>query len=110
LQGNYYHLPNQQVKMFEIEVNGEPISAQAFLTLTSQFEIDTVPVLAVDVTLREWLGGRNIAEMSDGTSVINPALGREGIVVRPMQEQRDLEFGRVIIKQRSPQYLAVSDY
>ena len=61
-------------------------------------------------TLRDWLNGRSIAEVSDGKSVINPTLAREGIVVRPMQEQRDLEFGRVIIKQRSPQYLAVSDY
>lgn len=110
IQGNYYHLPNQQVRMFELEVNGEPVPARDFLALTGQFEIETVPVLTLNMTLRTWLNRRSIAEAADGVSVINPSLAREGIVIRPMQELRDLDFGRVIIKQRSPQYLAVSDY
>ncbi|MFN8372883.1 MAG: RNA ligase (ATP) [Anaerolineae bacterium] len=110
IQGNYYGLRNQQVKFFELEVNGEPIGAKDFLTLMQQFDMEPVPVLAQDVTLREWLNQRNLAAASDGKSVITPELAREGIVIRPMEEMRDPEFGRVIIKQRSPQYLASSDY
>jgi RNA ligase (TIGR02306 family) len=110
IQGNYYRLPNQQVGVFEIEVNGEPLPVSEFLAMTEQFDIETVPVLAVDVLLRAWLNGRSIAEISNGESLINPALAREGIVVRPMQEQYEIGFGRIILKQRSPQYLATSEY
>lgn len=110
IQGNYYKLPQQQVKVFEIEVNGVPIGVQEFLTLVQQFEIDYVPVLALNVPLRDWLQTRTIADASNGTSVINMNLAREGIVVRPMREMRDDLIGRVIIKQRSPLYLAANDY
>lgn len=110
IQGNYYRLPGQQVKMFEIEVNGEPIDAHAFLALTKHFDIETVPVLSADVPLRAWLDDKSIAEMSNGETVINPKLAREGIVVRPMRELRDLTLGRILVKQRSPHYLANSDY
>lgn len=110
IQGNYYKLPDQRVYVFEIEANGEPVAADEFLSLTEQFAIETVPVLAHGVTLREWLGGQRIAAASDGKSVIAPSLAREGIVIRPLVEGRDLDFGRLIIKQRSPQYLATSDY
>jgi len=41
---------------------------------------------------------------------LNTAALREGIVIRPMIEQRDERLGRVILKQRSPDYLANSDF
>lgn len=110
IQGNYYRLPDQQLKVFEIEVNGSALPVPEFLALTKQFEIDIVPLLSVAQTLREWLDGRSIATASDGTSLINPEMPREGIVIRPMREFTDIGFGRVILKQRSPQYLALSEY
>lgn len=110
IQGNYYKLPAQMVKAFEIEVNGQPVSAPEFLALAQQFEIEHVPVLAADVTLREWLGDRSLADASNGVSEINTTLAREGIVIRPARERREDLIGRVIIKQRSPVYLATSDF
>jgi RNA ligase (TIGR02306 family) len=110
IQGNYYKLPAPQVMVFEIEANGEPLDADHYLALVEQFEIETVPLLANNTTLREWLAGRTLAEASNGISLINPTLMREGIVIRPMVEVRNDLLGRVIIKQRSPDYLAVSDF
>ena len=66
----------------------------------------SVPVLHVG-TLREWLDGKTIKEASNGESELHPVL-REGVVIRPLEEQRDDKFGRIIIKQRSPEYLAKS--
>jgi hypothetical protein len=34
---------------------------------------------------------------------------REGIVITPMKEQDDPNVGRLILKMRSPEYLAKSD-
>lgn len=110
IQGNYYRLPEQRVYIFEIEVNGQAIAAREFLSFADRFDIATVPILAADISLREWLNGQPLAEKSNGTSLINPALAREGVVIRPMQEQQEALFGRVILKQRSPAYLAGSDY
>ena len=79
-------------------------------SLVDQCGIETVPLLATDVTLREWLAGKTLAKASNGKSLLNSSLLREGIVIRPMTEQRSEPLGRVIIKQRSPEYLAASDY
>jgi RNA ligase (TIGR02306 family) len=110
IQGNYYKLPTQTVRIFEIEADGQPLDAPLFLQLAEQFGIETAPVLSVGATLREWLAGQTVAAASNGTSVIAPHLAREGIVIRPLREQTDLNLGRVVIKQRSPEYLAGSDY
>lgn len=86
-----------------------------------------VPVLAKNVTLREWLAGRTLAEASNGPSVYNPKRLREGIVIKPMTERITIVQKpkrenpddpqspivdwvqspvRCIVKQRSPKYLA----
>jgi RNA ligase (TIGR02306 family) len=110
IQGNYYKLPAQALRIFEIETDGQPVDVDTFLDLVQRHQIEIVPVLAKDVILRDWLAGRNLAQASNGLSEINPALAREGIVIRPMREARSELLGRVIIKQRSPEYLAVSEY
>jgi len=110
IQGNYYKLPAQQVKIFEIEADGAPLGVEPYMAIVRQFDLDAVPTLASHVTLREWLDGRSMAAASNGKSEINPAVIREGIVIRPIEEARSELLGRVIIKQRSPEYLAVSDY
>jgi RNA ligase (TIGR02306 family) len=108
VQGNLYRLKDHEVRVFDLEVNGMPLDAQAFLQLTAKHEIRTVPVLAVDVTLRDWLDGRDLKSASDGKSALADVL-REGVVVKPMIEQRDERLGRMFVKQRSPEYLAKSE-
>ncbi len=110
IQGNYYKLPDQQLKVFEIEADGIPLGVAPYLELVKRFQLATVPLLAQNVVLRDWLAGQPIAKVSNGKSLINPAVIREGIVIRPVKEMNAELLGRVIIKQRSPEYLAVSDY
>lgn len=107
VQGNYYKLKDYCVYAFDIEVNGTAIDAEQFVALTQQLDIDTVPTLAIRVTLHDWLAGRMIKEAADGESVIHK-VKREGIVIKPMVEQTDMRLGRVFIKQHSLAYLAKS--
>jgi RNA ligase (TIGR02306 family) len=110
VQGNYYKLRDHTVRIFEIEVDSFAVDVADFLALAAQFNLPTVPILAQNVTLRAWLEGRALAVASNGKSALNVDLLREGVVIRPMVEVRDdAGLGRVIIKQRSPEYLADND-
>ncbi|HEU4538843.1 MAG TPA: RNA ligase (ATP) [Polyangiaceae bacterium] len=110
VQGNHYRLPARRLVAFELEADGVAVDAPTFFSLCERFGLEHAPALARGATLREWLGGKSVAEASNGPSALNPAVAREGIVVRPWREARDASFGRVILKQRSPSYLAQSDY
>jgi RNA ligase (TIGR02306 family) len=109
IQSNIYNLKNHSVRAFDIEINQESVEAARFLEWTAAYAIDIVPVLGTNVTLREWLNGQPLKEASNGKSALADRL-REGIVIKPMQEQRHESIGRVFLKQRSPEYLAKSDY
>jgi RNA ligase (TIGR02306 family) len=110
VQKNIYKLPNHQVYAFDIEVNGAAVNADLYLAMVAQFNLPHAPVLAVGVTLRDWLDGETLAEASNGPSVLNAETLREGVVIHPMIEMRDGKIGRVIVKQRSPEYLSTSDF
>ena len=59
--------------------------------------------------LRDFLKGQTIKQASNGTSMLEINQKREGIVIRPMTEADVEGFGRLILKQRSPEYLAEND-
>lgn len=109
IQSNIYNLKNHSVRVFDIEINQESVEAAHFLEWTTTYAIEIVPILGSNVTLREWLSGQPLKEASNGKSVLADRL-REGVVIKPMQEQRNERIGRVFLKQRSPEYLAKSDY
>jgi RNA ligase (TIGR02306 family) len=101
IQGNYYNLKTHRIFLFDIEVNGQSLSSDIF-----NDNIDfKVPVLSFGITLREWLAGKTIQEASNGTSCLIDKM-REGIVIKPLVESYVDKFGRLFIKQRSPEYLA----
>ena len=119
VQGNIYGLPKRTIYIFEIEFDGVPIHAEAFLEYASEYNIPIVPALNTDScsatprpeefgTLSDWLSGESLKDASNGQSLLAPVL-REGIVIRPMWEEVDPVLGRVILKYRSPAYLAGSD-
>jgi RNA ligase (TIGR02306 family) len=110
VQKNIYKLPDHRVYVFDIEADGAPIDAKLYLEMVEQFGLAHAPVLAAGVLLRDWLAGRTLADASNGKSVLQPEVAREGVVIRPMREQTDEVLGRVIIKQRSPEYLSKSDF
>jgi RNA ligase (TIGR02306 family) len=109
IQGNIYRLKDREVRVFEIEINQKPIDADRFLALAERYGLPTVPVIAHNMTLRDWLNGRSLIEASNGQSTLADVL-REGIVVKPMIERTHERIGRVFLKQRSPEYLAKSEW
>ena len=106
---NYYKLKDHVVYIFEVEVDGKPLDAVDFLAIAERYALPTVPVLAQNITLRDWLREKTLKQASDGQSALADTL-REGIVVKPMTERHHETIGRVFIKQRSPEYLSKSDY
>lgn len=108
VMGNYYQLKDNKIMVFDIEVNKKAINVTEFEKITGDFGVETVPVLSNGVTLRNWLNDKGIKEASNGSSQCG-CHKREGIVVRPLVETYEPSLGRVIIKQRSPEYLAKSD-
>jgi RNA ligase (TIGR02306 family) len=113
IASNYYNLPKFGVYLFEIEFDGEPVNAALFKTLVDSLQLPMVPLLAFDVSLADYLaaqGQETVKSLSNGPSALAPKLLREGIVIRPMEEAEDETLrGRLILKQRSPDYLAKTD-
>ena len=109
IQGNIYKLAKHEIRLFDVKVGGRYMGPEEF-EATVPDPGKRVPVIAKNVILREWLAERTLQEASNGMSLLNPQVRREGIVIRPMVEQY-VDFGdgsrqRLIIKQRSPVYLA----
>lgn len=103
IQNNIYDLKEHKIYIFDILVDGHYVDGETFKSLTIGY--DVVPVLAWNVKLEDWLNGKTMQEISNGKSVL-AKIKREGIVVKPMVEDRHPKIGRLIIKQRSPEYLA----
>lgn len=113
IQGNLYKLPRHTVRLFDIRVGHEWLGAAEFLATVAEFFGDhalVVPVLQAPdgTTLRQWLGDRSVKAASDGRSAL-AATAREGIVIKPVLESRHPDLGRLVLKQRSPQYLAKTE-
>jgi RNA ligase (TIGR02306 family) len=111
IQGNHYRLKEHEVRLFDVRIGGAWVDPRRFLHLVGEFygEVNemTVPVLHLG-PLAHWLGGHGIKHVADGRSRLAD-VRREGVVIRPCRE-RDLPgFGRLILKQRGPEYLAGSD-
>jgi RNA ligase (TIGR02306 family) len=109
IQKNIYKLKDFEVRLFDIEVNSQSLSSDQFLFIAMSDNVKVVPKISVDKTLREWLGGKSLQEISNGKSLLADT-PREGIVIKPLTEQRHSKIGRLMIKQRSPEYLAGSDF
>lgn len=111
IQGNLYKLKGHAVRFFDVRVGGQWLGAQAFHDAVASFYPVPEDVLAPVLhrgPLSAWLAGRSIKEASNGRSVLAD-VAREGVVIRPAIERTVPEFGRLLLKQRSPEYLARSD-
>lgn len=106
VQGNIYKLKENVVLLFDIKIGQRHMPVKEF-TETCR-DARTVPVISYGTTLREFLNRRTVQEASNGPSMLGTnVIAREGIVIKPMGEKYSNELGgRLIIKQRSPEYLA----
>lgn len=112
VQNNIYNLKKHTIYLFDIKIGNRYLNPKDLLaSVDSFYGINAssnliVPNLGFNVTLKDWLGGKTIKETSNGISKLYNTL-REGIVIKPMEEQYSEELkGRLVIKQRSPEYLA----
>jgi RNA ligase (TIGR02306 family) len=105
IQGNIYKLPKHSVYVFDIKIGAEFIGAEDFMSICNN-RVQTAPLIKVQV-LSEFLSNyKSVVEASHGPSLIYKETLREGIVIKPVKEQILDRFGRLIIKQRDPIYLA----
>jgi len=107
IQCNIYNLKDYQVMLFDIRVAFNWLSPQDMEDEIQAFygNLDCKVPTLFKGKLRDWLDGKSIKEASNGPSILMPKRKREGIVIRPLEEREILHFGRLILKQRSPEYL-----
>jgi RNA ligase (TIGR02306 family) len=130
IQKNYYEYPDFKVHLFGMQENREYLPSLRFFEECLKLPLDPpsdkkmpripwVPKLisigenqrAADCpTLRQWLDGATIQAASNGKSMLHSKKLREGIVVVPATEQHHSRVGRLMIKMRSPDYLAKTDF
>ncbi len=112
IQKNYYNLSKHTTRLFDIEVNGQALDADKFISLLEKYSMKDkcVPVLCNgEQTLKEWLNGKTVQDAANGKSVVIDKL-REGIVIKPIKEQYVDRFGRLFIKHRSFDYLEATGF
>ena len=109
---SFYRFPELKVLVFDIKTENGFLDVADFFKFTNPsfgYDIETVPVLYMG-PLKSWLNTLkcvSIDESSNGKSVFG-TYPREGIVIKPLIERRELSLGRVILKKRSPVYLGRS--
>lgn len=111
IQGNLYGLKNFTIFLFDAKIDRKWVPFDQFESLVKDagFSHLMAPVLFKG-KLATYLNGMSVQEASNGLSVKNDKVAREGIVINPLIETYFPKFGgRLIIKQRSPAYLAQSD-
>lgn len=105
VQGNIYGLKEHSVRFFDLEVNSVPLSGIDFIRYSAIHGFSTVPYLAISKPLVAVLEGKSVLEYSDGHSLLNPQVLREGVVIKPSTETNFWGLGRLQLKARSPEYL-----
>lgn len=109
IQGNIYKISTHQVRVFDIKVGTGFLNAMDFLNITVSNNVLIAPSIGIFKNIDEFLNGKTVIEASNGKSIINTNTLREGIVIKPLMEQTLDKFGRLILKQRDPIYLAGTD-
>jgi len=74
-----------------------------FTEFASNHGFDAVPILNTEHVLDNSV--EELVELSKGTSKLNAEIQREGIVMRTLVEETDVELGRLSFKVVNPEYL-----
>lgn len=104
IQGNKYKLKGQDFRAFNIyDIDkAQFLSFHDFKTLCEHLGVCTVPKVN-EITLNHTV--EELVEMSKDMSRLNPKTKREGIVLRPIVEERDSDLGRLSFKVINPEFL-----
>ena len=104
IQSNKYKLRGQTVMFFNVfDINAfQYVDFQAFTTTIERLGLTTVPILETNFVLINDIP--SLVDKALGKSVLKNDVHREGIVIRPLTEQRDRD-GRVSFKSINPEFL-----
>ncbi|MFA5349624.1 MAG: RNA ligase (ATP) [Candidatus Paceibacterota bacterium] len=114
IQKNKYKL--REVKVFFFSVydvsNGEYVGKKEFKRIIKELELETVPFILEELVLNQIEDGVSKLEILQGMaenvkSVVNKEVdvGIEGVVVRSVEERKDIEIGRLSFKVINPKFL-----
>ncbi len=106
VQANRYNQPRHQLWLYNVfNIDTQTyLNYTEFITLAQEMGLRTVPILDEAYPLgQDDVSG--LVALSEGKSVVNPKLPREGIVVRPHVEATDPELGRLSFKVINPRFL-----
>lgn len=93
-----YGLGSDQVRFFDIELNGEPVGPFGAFSVFQSWGLLAVPVLSIPgQTLYHWLNRRSPEKAARGSSRLY-ARERRGVVIRPAEELNHPEIGRLVVK------------
>jgi RNA ligase (TIGR02306 family) len=108
IQGNLYKLRGQQVFFFNaFDIDGyRYLDFEAFEALMAALQLQSVPILDRAYTLVSDIPA--LVKLGTGHSTLYK-VEREGVVIRPLTEQRDL-IGRVSFKAINPEFLLKHDH
>lgn len=96
-----YNTQKPEFRVFDIWADGEFLNLNDLIRICDYADLEMVPIVYVGHYSKEIL-----ARETKGTTMINGAHIREGIVVKPQIERRDPGLGRVILKSISEDYLS----
>jgi RNA ligase (TIGR02306 family) len=105
VQGNKYNLKGQTAyffNLFDID-KYRFLNFEEFQNQIQQLDLQSVPILKTDFKLINDIPA--LVEMSKLKSTLNAKVWQEGIVMRPLLEKQDAEFGRVSLKVINPEFL-----
>lgn len=107
--GNVLKQPGLNFRMFNAyNIGTKSYGGYTYLMAVAlQLELPLVPVLAIDVPLDYTVD--QLVTYAIGKSALNPAIWREGIVVRTMEPDVDKDLGRWSFKTINPEYLLKYD-
>ncbi len=108
VQGNPLRLPRHELYVFNVYdiKTGRYLDWQALVDFCDRLGLKRVPVVDGDFALDRDVAG--LLALADAPSLLNPAVKREGIVIRPLTEQRDIidgQMARLSFKAISNAYL-----
>lgn len=106
IQGNKLKIKGQKILFFNAmhRNTGEYMDYQDFVNYCSEMGVEHVPIIETEKSLRG-LTVDQIVDLATRKSLINPEVWVEGVVFRPMHEQRDPKIGRVSFKAINPKFL-----
>jgi RNA ligase (TIGR02306 family) len=108
IQGNIYKLDKKVIYFFDIKTPTGYLPWVEFVNTLWYRGLNkyAVPRLTFE-EMEIALDNTSVQSLSDGFSELNNAVRREGIVIRPWTEHYSSRLnGRLMLKQRSPEYLA----